>query len=578
MLLSPFAGIADHVIRESAILKAFKDSNHTTYYVSCNLAYQDFCVNHAAQGLAYDSSPTQKMKCCIACRKNARIIRNSLVLDGNEEIQFENPFIDITLVDTLNKIDSENWKDFKLNEFSLGRMAFYEFALQNKINSLIIPDELMNEYKIHLSNVISAYNNAIRILTKIRPSVLLVYNSRYSVNNVFCKVAESLNIKYFTLNAAGNWDEYYEKFTFFSSEDEAFAISKSSEWSYFQNIPLRDSQITKVFDYLSSVIYPRNSWNYSVKSTYSDLQEIRKYFGIADNKKIIVVTLSSEDELIALEESEILKYRVSYTSDLAYRNLTEWLNAILEIARNNGDLFFIIRPHPRDFPGTRGGLNKSEQAKVLESYFSNTSFPDNFYINLPKENISVYDLMKISDLLLNQSSSVGAEFAAFGIPIIHNNPQMLFAYPRILGSNLVDFENYERQILQCLSQPKERNQIMAFRWLYFKFYRINYKVEDSDPKFVRRIKNSALRELTNKGKLFSLFLFLYYIFAKRVSSVKNQDFVQCVENSLKGTHSLAYLQHIKNNEFAPIQFNSLDEQVIPRLCLDFILNQGRLEY
>ena len=40
------------------------------------------------------------------------------------------------------------------------------------------------------------------------------------------------------------------------------------------------------------------------------------------------------------------------------------------------------------------------------------------HINLPRDNLSLHDLLKISDVLLNNTSTAGLEASLFGIPVV----------------------------------------------------------------------------------------------------------------------------------------------------------------
>jgi hypothetical protein len=167
--------------------------------------------------------------------------------------------------------------------------------------------------------------------------------------------------------------------------------------------------------------------------------------------------------------------------------------------------------------------------------------------------------MRIADLLLNQSSSVGVDFISFGVPVIHNNPKMLFSYPIDLGVNIIRNSDYEKVILETLDAPVKNNekQILAFRWLYFKFFRIGFPIENSEFKFISRIKLYCLANKNSKSYFLFKLLSLYYKLARFISRTDNFHFVKCVEDGLKGTHTLAYLDHQKT--YQPSNFGLFEE-------------------
>jgi hypothetical protein len=571
-LLSPFAGIEQHVFRESIILKSFKEHGHQIYYISCDKAFEQFCMTQRVHGLNFKSSIADKKRICTLCVSNRNFINKLLKLDGSYKISRERNSIYLEHQNDFDNVNNINWVDFKVNGFDLGRMAFYEFALEHKINQLKFPESLIPQYKSHLASTIIAYQNAEEILSEIKPDALFMYNSRYSVNNIFAKVAESHGAKYYTLNASGHWDEYYRRFTMFCSEDEAFALSKSSEWEFFKSIKLSENEIFDVFKYLSSVVFQKNNWVYSESSKLRDPFKLRSVFGIEKSQKVVLVTLSSEDELIALEESRVLSFKVNYNANLTFKNLEEWLTSIFDIATRNTSIFFIIRPHPRDFPGRVAGSIKSDQANFLDNFLSKMQLPKNCYINYPAELVSIYDIMQITDLLLNQSSSIGADFASFGIPVLHNNPEILFAYPNELGYNLNSYLNYENLIHLLLSNDLDsERQILAFRWIYFRFFRCPFPVQNSSETLINRLKFYCLINSNLLSLFLKRFLILYERVGRNSITPANSHFVKCVELSLKGTHELAKLDY---NCYRAEQDSINSERLIPTLLTEFI--NGRL--
>ncbi len=571
-LISPFAGIEQHVFRESIILKSFKEHGHQIYYISCDKAFEQFCMTQRVHGLNFNSSISDKKRICTLCVKNRNFINDLLELNGSHKISTESNSVYLEQQNNFDAVDNINWVDFKVNGFDLGRMAFYEFALEHKINQLRFPESLLPQYKSHLANTIIAYQSAKEILSEIKPDALLMYNSRYSVNNIFAKVAESEGVNYYTLNASGHWDEYYERFTMFCSEDESFALSKSSEWEFFKGIKLSENEILDVFKYLSSVMFQNNNWVYSESFKSKDPVNLRNVFGIEKSQKVVLVTLSSEDELIALEESRILSFKVNYNANLTFKNLEEWLTSIFEIATKDASNFFIIRPHPRDFPGRVAGNIKSDQAKFLDNFLSKIKLPKNCYINYPAELISIYDIMQITDLLLNQSSSVGADFASFGIPVLHNNPEILFAYPNELGYNLNSTLNYEDLIQHLLNNNLDsERQILAFRWIYFRFFRCPFPVENSSKTIINRLKFYCLINFNLFSYVLKKFLILYEYVGRNSRTSANFHFVKCVELALKGTHELAQLDYTLDRAE---QDSMNSERLIPTLFTEFI--NGRL--
>jgi CDP-glycerol glycerophosphotransferase (TagB/SpsB family) len=99
-----------------------------------------------------------------------------------------------------------------------------------------------------------------------------------------------------------------------------------------------------------------------------------------------------------------------------FTNQLEWAKWLISYVGGRNDLHLIIRIHPREFPNKRENV----RAPHLDSFISSlgANLPQNVSLNLPDQEISIYDLIPIVNVLLNSTSSVGVEFAAFGIPVI----------------------------------------------------------------------------------------------------------------------------------------------------------------
>lgn len=96
-----------------------------------------------------------------------------------------------------------------------------------------------------------------------------------------------------------------------------------------------------------------------------------------------------------------------------YKNQVLWLKDLIDFFSKREDLFLIIRVHPREFPNRREGC-KSENATVYEELLSN--LPNNIKVNMPSDNLFIYDLALYSDVVLNGFSSAGLEMALLGLP------------------------------------------------------------------------------------------------------------------------------------------------------------------
>ena len=134
---------------------------------------------------------------------------------------------------------------------------------------------------------------------------------------------------------------------------------------------------------------------------------IRNFFEIEKEKKIILVCTSSEDEILSYQ---FFSESVSDESIL-FETQIDWIKSIIEYAKNNQDLHFIIRIHPREYKNYSHSFSSEMYYELLELL---KNIPKNISINLPKQKISIYEIIKDVDLVLNFWSSVGKDLALMG--------------------------------------------------------------------------------------------------------------------------------------------------------------------
>jgi hypothetical protein len=155
----------------------------------------------------------------------------------------------------------------------------------------------------------------------------------------------------------------------------------------------------------------------------------------------------------------------------------EWIAFLLAFAARRSDLHFIIRLHPRMFPNKRDNVQSPvvEQLMVLLE-----NAPANVSLNLPSDQVSLYDVMQIVDVLLSYRSSVGAELAAFGIPVVVPANSDFFTYPEEINLIGRSRDDYAAKIDQAIAEGWSiENTRRSFRWFAFLFSRVAVDFSES---------------------------------------------------------------------------------------------------
>jgi hypothetical protein len=174
------------------------------------------------------------------------------------------------------------------------------------------------------------------------------------------------------------------------------------------------------------------------------------------DKKIILATMSSNDEIFAASMSG-----VEIKSSLLFPTQNDWIKFLMEFVGTRDDLFLIVRPHPREFPNKREG-QISESSKLFSELFK--KIPNNAVLNIPADNLSMFDFVEDVDLVLNCASSVGKELSLLGIPVL-SYAQALIPYPANLNYFADSLESYKMEIQNALANGWDYELIKkSYRW------------------------------------------------------------------------------------------------------------------
>jgi hypothetical protein len=160
---------------------------------------------------------------------------------------------------------------------------------------------------------------------------------------------------------------------------------------------------------------------------------------------------------------------------LLFERQVDWVQAVIEYVANRPDIFFIIRVHPREFRG-----NISQHATELKALFE--TLPANVRVNWPTDEISIFDLAEITDVILNAWSSAGKEMALLGLPAVLYS-QELVLYPsqlNYLGDQ--SREHYFGEVERALAEGWRAERIVqAFRWYALEHHWSQFDLRQSYP-------------------------------------------------------------------------------------------------
>jgi hypothetical protein len=535
LFFSPNSAIWRHLSAEIQISLELVAGNHSVTHLNCERNFAEFCVSMSAFGLTYDSSGEEKEGVCIRCIRTSEYV--------NEIPFFENisiPNLEVfnqRVLGAISGVNSTNWHQFEYERMPIGKMAAYEFLLNNKIATLKISEELFPAYLSSLKYSMAILFFSKAYLTENSFDAVIVYNRIYSLNNVFCQVAEGLGIPSYTLHAAGSIDNHYSRFSLFRNDLDALSISTSTEWADIKELPISKQESRVVINHFRGLLKATSPWVYSSKYKGSSPDELRNKLGIPEENKVLLLTTSSADEIFAIKLIGIDPVRLDQPA--IFESQLDWISSVCKYVSSQENMSVIVRIHPREFPNKRETIRSNNGRTVLDLLEKMTG--PNICINVPDDGISLYDLSQITDLLLTGNSSAGAELALLEIPVLCHERRNLTAFPEDLAFWATTRQEYFDLVVQLLHLEKTPTQaILAARWLSFKFSKLGRNTRLSRAKFLLLIESLLRKPFVKFGLKIpkSWIRFIYKILFMSLRVRDKSEFGLVVEKNLSGLHQL----------------------------------------
>lgn len=463
IFFSPYSAIWKHTEVELAFLEHQRLSINDAIFISCGGLYSSFCNAMSAYGLTENSSPEIKSKICAICKKTS-IFKEKTGLNIQYIENYMNQDKNNLVSKFISSVTKKNWAESTFYEIPIGRAALFEIQLRYKLNNLDLDDEIWRIYIKQLEYCAKTVIFAREFLSANSTSSVVVYNELYSLNYAFTSVAKVMDIPIFSLQANGPIDDIYSRYSVDDSFNKARNLFANPKWINMKTRPLGITQTYKIYKYLLGLLSAKSFFVYSSRTRQTFRRsKFRSKWKIPENKKIVLFTMSSHDEIVA---------ELFQSNSLTKVDMLDQINMtrkIIDYSKNNPDWFFILRPHPREFSNKREGTNSPSGKRLLE-FIDSQDLPINLLVSRPEFKISLYQLILVSDYVLNVISSAGIEALAFGRRVLNIENSIFAAYPTEFNISV----DLDLSRLQSIHNSKLKPQIAlqqeAFRWLWYKHF------------------------------------------------------------------------------------------------------------
>ena len=474
LLFDPYSDVWVHSFPASLVAETLAQHGHEVHAMRCDGVLNEFCIAMSARGNTPTLSAAERHEACQSCRKRRQVLDEAFPFSTHLlESWLESE--DFTRVnDLLSTLQPNDWTDLCVDELPIGRIAAYEFFLTYKLNSHDIPSELWPIYGKFLRNSLLVFFAIRRMFSSLAFDAILVYNGLYSTNRLVSQLAAARGIPSWAMHAGGHVVDKFSTICLYQSDLLPVLSYNTQEWHEVRSRPLTGREIVRVKNHVAEILRGRNVFVYSSAVEGRSGADIRQHFGIEVDQKVLLVTLSSGDEIVAARLAGL--FPEGQVGDQMFTDSAQWIRFLIDEVVDRPDLFLLIRVHPREFPNKREG-QRSQNSFLLEQVLQD--LPSNAAVNWPEQQISLYDLIDAVDVVLNSTSSAGLELSAFGLPVVLHDTQYMLSYDPQIHRVVTSRRDYMTAVDGALTAGRSiENSRNAFRWWSFMFSHVAVSIEE----------------------------------------------------------------------------------------------------
>lgn len=446
---------------EHQMANALVDAGHDVLMVQCDEVLNAYCQVMAPAGLAATSSDRDKKVVCRECRFAAGLARDAARYRTAQLSEFLQPADYVQADATVLAQTDETWRDLVVAGIPLGRYASYTTMLHHKRFTVADRPESWAEYRADLRNAFLLSAATPRIRDAFTPTHAAVYNALYPANRVFAETMLASGVTLLNLAAGPSVRYRYQTVAVYDGIRASQTTVDSPSFRESLQVPLSPREVDAVEAHVAALMAGSDPWVYSAASGRRGANEILAFLGVRADAPVVTVLVGSPDET---RSALLVDAEYHRDPERGYSDAHEYLAACVALARRRPDVDFVIRLHPRLAPNKRDRVTSSDLQGLYDVL---DDLPSNAVVNHPTDGLSLYDLVLVSAAAINQSSSAGLEFLAFGHPVLQYDPVRLGAYPPEFAYPVArdDPVGFDAALDAALAAgPDLRHSVDAFRW------------------------------------------------------------------------------------------------------------------
>ncbi len=445
---------------EHRVANALIDSGEDVLMLQCDRVLNAYCQVMSPAGLTATSPAHEKAAVCRSCRFAAGIARGEARYATEQLSHFLRPEDWSWVDDKVASTDFDNWDSIEIGGLPVGRYASYTTMLHHKRATVSQTPESWQEYLADLRGALLVARALPRLVDEARPTHAVVYNALYPANRVFAEGLTRAGAVLMNLSGGPTVPRRYSTLAVYDGIKASQTMTDSNAFRASMQVPASGQEIMHVEEHVAQLMSGADPWVYSSAASLRPAREVRALLGVRPQSSVATVIVSSPDETRSnlMVDAEFHRDPTNGYSDVA-----EFLRACIALAHERPEVDFVFRLHPRLAPNKRERLVSPDLGVIIELL---ADLPPNAVINSTADGLSLYDLLLVSSLAVNQSSSAGLEFQVFGVPVVQYDPVRQSAYPPdpdlSATRDVADLIRVFDRALLAGADPSR--SILAFRW------------------------------------------------------------------------------------------------------------------
>ncbi|MBK7319996.1 hypothetical protein [Candidatus Villigracilis affinis] len=424
---------------------AFRLQGIPVIYFACNSG-----MSHCVLGTNRDN--VQKEPPCKSCVMQSKALYKNVETLKRSNVQtsrvgwfgFDR---DPELVSRISSLSVPELSTFNFQDIPLGALCLPGLRWVLRIHHLNDDEStryLLREYILSAWNVAQKFS---KLLDETNPRSVIVFNGQFFPEATARYIAQKRGLRVITHEVG------LQPATAYFTEGEATAypihIPDEFEMSAAQNAKL-DAYLAKRF---------QGDFTMAGIKFWADMKGLDESFlqKAAGFKQIVPIFTN-----VIFDTSQP-------HANTVFEDMFDWLDMVLEIARENRDTLFVIRAHPDE---TR--VRKASR-ETVEGWATSREVQKeaNIVFVSPRETLSSYELIQRSKFVMIYNSTIGLEASIMGAAVLCAGKARFTQYPTVFFPQTVD--EVRRKVKEFLAVDSidvplefKRN---ARRFLYYQLYK-----------------------------------------------------------------------------------------------------------